>query len=303
MGARAFFLLLAAMSALALPSARAADALTHDKEFWRAIAKNDGKPPAGSSPRELAPELIADLGSTDAELRDGLAYDLLVHWIYQGGLTDDEVRPLMVTLLANLRAGIGERGTDSVFRRSCSALILSVVAARNNERQLPFLTPGEYRTLLDAALAYLADEKDERGFDPEKGWVHSVAHTADLLKFLVRDPRLTPANQTRVLDALRAKLHDAPEPYTHGEDERLARVVISLARHDGLDKESLDAWVRGITLDATFPEKPSPENLRLMTNARHLLTSLAAEISLDERPSDGLDFLRPLVREALRKMF
>ncbi len=133
--------------------------------------------------------------------------------------------------------------------------------------------------------------------------MHSVAHTADLLKFLVRDPRLTPADQTRVLDALRAKLHGAPEAYTHGEDERLTRVIIALARRADADKEALSAWMRGVTLDAAFPESPTPGNLRLTTNARHLLTSLWAEMSVDERPSAGLDSLRPIVHEALRKMF
>ncbi len=295
--------LLAATVSLAIPSARAADAPTHDKEFWRAVAKNEGKLPAGLQPRALAPELIDDLASTDAELRDGLAYDVLLLWIYKGALTPDEIRPLMSTLLANLRAGVGENDTDGVFRRSYSALILSLIVARNNEQPPPFLTPEEYRILLDAALAYLADEKDERGFDPQKGWVHSVAHTADLLKFLARDPRLTPADQTRVLDGLRAKLHAATAAYTHGEDERLARVVIALARRDDLDKEALSTWVQGVTLDATFLETPTPEGLRLTVNAHHLLTGLCAELSVDGRPSAGLDFLRPLVREALRKMF
>ena len=294
--------LLAAAAGLAILPARAADPTTHDKAFWRAIVKNDGKPPADLQPRDLAPELIADLASTDSELRDGLAYDLLVLWIYKGVLAPDEIRPLMHTLLGNLRAGIGESGTDGVITRSYSALILSIVVARNNEQQ-PFLSPEEYRTLLDAALAYLEGEKDERGFDPQKGWMHSVAHTADLLKFLARDLRLTPTDQQHILDALRAKLQSAPEPYTHGEDERLARVVIALARRADLDKEALTAWVQGVTLDATFPEKPTLENLRLTNNARHLLTSLAAEISLDERPSAGLGFLRPLVHDALKKMF
>ena len=286
---------------LTVTPARATDP-PHDKEFWRAVLKNDGQPPAGTSPREFAPELIADLGSTDAELRDGLAYGVLVLWIYQGASTDEEVRPLMATLLANLRAGVGERGTDGVFRRSYSALMLSVVVARHNERRA-FLTAEEYRTLLDAALAYLADEKDERGFDPVKGWVHAVAHTADLLKFLVRDPRLMPADQARVLDALHAELRVASQAYAHGEDERLAWVVLALARRVDPDKDALGAWVHALTLEAAFPEKSSPENLLLTVNARHLLTSLAAEISLDERPSDGLDFLRPLVREALKKTF
>ncbi len=161
-------LFLVVAAGLATPPARVTDPPTHDKEFWRAVSKDEGKVPAGLQPRALAPELIADLASTDSELRDRLAYDILVLWIYKGALMPDEVRPLMAPLLANLRVGIGETGTDGVFRRSYSALILSIIVARNNG-QGAFLTPEEYRTLLDAALAYLGGEKDERGFDPQKG--------------------------------------------------------------------------------------------------------------------------------------
>ena len=105
-----------------------------------------------------------------------------------------DLRPMILMLEANLRKGIGAIGTDGVLLRSFSALTLSVVAARDSEA--PFLSAEEYATLLDAALAYFHDERDTRGFDAAKGWMHSAAHTSDLLKFLARNPRL-PANLTR----------------------------------------------------------------------------------------------------------
>jgi uncharacterized protein DUF2785 len=60
--------------------------------------------------------------------------------------------------------------------------------------------------LLAAALAYLRDERDTRGFDPAKGWIHSTAHTADLVAALARNPQFTPADQTQARDAARALL-------------------------------------------------------------------------------------------------
>ena len=298
MFARIWLLLILAVIFLAPPTTTAKS--THDKDFWRAIAKNEGRSPGDLQPHDLAPELVEDLASPDSELRDVLAYDILVLWIYKGALTPDEVRPLMHNLLDGLRVRLGENGTDSVFRRSYSALILSVIAARNIDHA--FLSPEEYHALLDAALFYLEAEKDVRGFDSQKGWMHSVAHTADLLKFLARDPLLASVEQVRLLAALHAKLQGAPTLYECGEDERLARIVISLARRDPPEKGALTDWVKAVAADATFPERPTPENLRLLANTRHLLTSLWAEMSVDERPSAGLDFLRADVREALRQI-
>jgi hypothetical protein len=99
--------------------------------------------------------------------------------------------------------GIGSTGDESVLLRSFSALDLSMLAAHDLDK--PFLEPAAFRELLAAALDYLAREKDVRGFVPGSGWHHSTAHTADLLKFLARSPRLTPEDQSRILAGIGAK--------------------------------------------------------------------------------------------------
>src|SRR3989442_13187184 len=88
------------------------------------------------------------------------------------------------------------RGIVQLFLRAFSALDLSILAALDNQH--PFLDDAELAGLLSAALAYLAGEKDLRAFDTRHGWMHATAHTADLLKFLGRNPRLRPADQGRI---------------------------------------------------------------------------------------------------------
>jgi hypothetical protein len=178
--------------AVALAAGSIQPAAPHDKAYWRAIADARFEVPAGVTARELAPELLASLGDTDPELRDELTLSILTSWIYQKKLlSPEDLGPMIRTLESNLRKGVGETGTDGVLLRSFSALTLSVIAARENDA--PFLSDGEFGRLLDAALAYFHDERDTRGFDPSKGWMHSAAHTSDLLKFLARNARLPPA--------------------------------------------------------------------------------------------------------------
>jgi len=54
------------------------------------------------------------------------------------------------------------------------------------ERELktPFLGEETDTELLEAALEYLKDERDLRGFDEKKGWDSCDAHTADLIAAL-----------------------------------------------------------------------------------------------------------------------
>src|SRR5262245_1657641 len=155
----------------------------HSAAFWHQIAQNQYAVPAGADLGALTDELIDMLALPDPESRDEIAYSTLAAWIYQTRVIEPAaLRPVIDRLLVNLKDGVGERGTDRLFRRSFSALTLSVVVARDNAS--PFLTPGEFRRIEDAALAYLASEQDLRGYDPAVGWMHSAAHTADLLKFI-----------------------------------------------------------------------------------------------------------------------
>src|SRR5262249_37884909 len=157
----------------------------HDKAFWRAIAADKFHPPAGGSLPQLANELSDALASPDSEWRDDIAYSTLTSWIYEQHLLDTATLDSLVNRWTeDPKYHVGTAGTDDVFRRSFSALMLSVVVATDNAK--PFLTDERVHGLLDAALAYLAAEKDVRGYVEGKGWAHSAAHTSDLLKFLGR---------------------------------------------------------------------------------------------------------------------
>jgi hypothetical protein len=289
------------LSTLALVALLAVPA-PHDKAYWQAIAAHDFDPPAGTTAAALAPELVDNLASADPELRDDLSETILTAWIYRKKLLGpDDLRPLVATLRANLRAGIGETGTDTVLRRSFSALTLSIVAARDNEA--PFLTRAEHAALLDAAIEYLRDERDLRGYDADRGWIHSAAHTSDLLKFLARSDNLPRDGQARILAALAAKNRDAASAFVQGEDERMARVVISIVRRADFDRDAFTAWLDRVRESAAFPRDVSTASLRAQQNARHLLTALFAALTADDRPSDGAAAARALVQDTLKKLF
>jgi hypothetical protein len=260
----------------------AAEPPGHPPEFWRQIKRAGLAVPVGEDPLRLILELSDALGSPDPEMRDGFAYEIPAAWIYEKRLLGpDELRVLLRKWTANLRVGIGETGRDSVLLRSFSALDLSVLAA--HDLQSPFLTTAEFESLLGDALAYLGEERDVRGYTPPVGWRHSCAHTADLLKFLARNPHLKTGDQARILDAVRAKISRVGDPvYVWGEDERLARTIVSLVRRADFDAALVDPWLAGF---AALHEKawsetlPDPALLAADRNAANLLKSLHTFLS------------------------
>src|SRR5882757_5051674 len=188
----------------AIATIRTVEAQTaHGKEYWRGIAAKRYEVPEGERAFGLAKELSGYLKSSDAELRDDLAYSILAEWIlHKGVFSKDELLALEEEWRGNLKAGIGNSETDSVLGRSFSALCLAAIAER--ELKTPFLGEERYRKLLAAAESYLKEERDLRGFDPVKGWIHATAHTADLLAALVRHRLFTKQDQAAVLEIGRA---------------------------------------------------------------------------------------------------
>jgi len=200
----------------------------HDKAFWQAIAANKFAPPADASLPALLDELTGFLASPDPELRDDIGYTTLAQWIYRLRIVPvNERRRLIGMWTTNLTRDIGEQGTPTVLRRSSSALALGPLAILDNEA--PYLERDEFDRLLTATLAYLKDERDVRGFDPAMGWMHSVAHTGDLLKFLARSRHLRVEQQAAILGGISAKFSATGTVLIDGEDERVARAVLSIA--------------------------------------------------------------------------
>ncbi len=213
-----------------------------DEAFWRAIFEQDCAVPEGYTVLDLAPELVADLASTDPRLRDELAGPILAIWIERGGFTADNLRGLAMHLVMNLSVGLGEVKGDGVFQRSASALALSKIVARDNKRH--FFSQNEVDNLFHWSLDYLREERDLRGFVGKKGWAYALPQTAELLGTLARNRHLTLSDLETLLMSIADKLA-APTSYTlaNDEDDRLVAVIWTVLQRQLVALPFLVAWL------------------------------------------------------------
>lgn len=254
----------------------------HDRSFWQAIAKNQFAVPEHESADALAHELSGLLASPDPELRDDLAYSILSTWIYRRNSPIST--PTLISLTedwrGNLKGGLGESGTNSVLKRSFSALCLAAMAER--EAKLPFMGPDRYHQLLGEAVTYLQAERDLRGYDAKLHWIHATAHTADLLAALAESPLLTKQEAASILAAVAARLSTATEVYTQGEQDRLAAAVVAVIRRNDFDSSGFAPWLERIrSEDRDVWTATTPDSLARYQNHNYMLQALIVRISLE----------------------
>jgi hypothetical protein len=284
---RGLALLVAVACWLAVADPTAA-AQTRSREEWIALAKGGFVVPPGQTAAGLLIEMNALLASPDPVLRDEVAYGAAEKWIVREKVVaPEDLRRLQALWSANLDDGLGTTGDDLVFKRSFSTLCLSLIAAR--DVSTPFLSAEEVQRFFDRLLYYFARERDLRGYDPVRGWMHTPAHTADAFKFLARNPHFAPANLERLLAAVRAKLEAAGTVFVWGENDRIAWALHAAVRRPDAELAAFDAWTARWQQDHTALWAAGPQvdpvQFARVENARQILRSLAAILAMEPSPT------------------
>ena len=278
---------------------------SRDRADWIALAKSGFALADGRSALDVLLEMDALLGSPDPILRDEVAFSAAERWILrERRLTPDQLRRLLQIWTKNLDEGLGGTGDDRVFKRSFSALSLSLIAAR--DLTAPFLDGPEVQAFFDRTLDYFERERDLRGFDATRGWMHTVAHTADVLKYLARNPKLASGSHVRLLAAVRVKIESSDAVFVWGDNDRVALALHAVVRRNDADSAALASWIEHWmseyqTLWAGGPHVDARRFARV-ENARQVLRSLFVALSNDSQPTPNGDAAREAVLAALAKM-
>lgn len=278
-----------------------------DKAFWQAIRDDEYHVPAGHSVAALTSELLSYLGSTDPDLREDAAYQILAEWIDRGSYSHAEMWEMATRMQRNLEIGLGEREDDTVFLRAYSSLILAELVYHDLTH--PAFSAAEIHRILDHALAYLPGEQDLRGFVPQKHWAHAVAHMADCLMALSRHQHVGGADLMRILDTIAERITArVAHVYIYDEELRLARPVMAALQRGLLDLPALSAWLDRLVHPAergSWGESTDPHAGRdaAETCARHNTRSFLYGLDFQLRTPGfaGLTHVnqRPAVADAL----
>ena len=266
--------------------------------FWQQVVRDGLRVPTERPLADMTAELTTMLGSIDPELRDGIAYPTLATWIGRG-VYDDLLSGLGDGMVAGLAVGLGEQGTDSVFRRAFSVLLLAGCLSRNNE--VDRLSADKILEWGDRLAAWYVREQDLRAYVPGQGWAHAIAHGADALAALAASPHLHKPELTVLLDVIADRvLLPVQQVFTSGEPDRLAAATMTVLRRNVVPLSVLEPWVARLAGVAARPPHRDVDPFLTTGNPETFLRALYLALSLAPRqPTCRADLLLNLV-DALR---
>lgn len=266
--------------------------------YWKQVLERGLQVPSDRSLDDLTAELTAMLGSPDPALRDGTAYPALATWIDRG-VYDELLVGLGDGMAAGLEVGLGESGTDTVFRRAFSVLVLATVVERDTAERL---VPGEQVLRWgDRIVSWYLRERDVRGYVPGKGWAHAVAHGADAVATLAGSPHFRVTELTVLLDVLADRVLLDDTPLTAGEPDRIALAVMAILRRNLVPTKIVEPWLRRLAAHANpHVLRGDRDPYRETNNVQQLLRALYLLLAVSPSPpADKADVVLATV-EALK---
>lgn len=233
---------------------------------------------------QLIDQMLEHIGYPEDELRDKLNYRLFIELLSTQIFSKQQMKQLTLTLRESdfLFLHIGEKGTDSVFTRSFSALWLTGLLYV--DVQVPFLTTEEAIETLHACSPYLNREKDVRGFLNTKGWALAITHGADLSSAIVSHPSFELKLAPILLEGIKTSLWKE-EVFTNDEDERFIQIIEKLILKE-YPETILIEWVEQVFDKLEFTLMTTgytPNYFAARTNTLHFMKSLYFQLKFTKK--------------------
>jgi hypothetical protein len=239
---------------------------------------------------ELLEAMLQFIGDPDPVLRDELICEAFYEWVNDQVVLGHETLMRLLDVLQDeehLFKGIGQSGTDSVYTRTFSVLIIGQVLVRHSVE--PFLSNEKIASVFDRLLEYYISERDYRGFTSPQGWAHAAAHGADAFDAIVQCPECDEMKMEAILEAFTKMLNNGAWVFQDEEDERMARPVYRAILSGKLSLAKLTSWLEMLSDNNAGVADMMAYRDRI--NSKHFVRSLYFKVLTLGGPEDLVEVL------------
>lgn len=190
---------------------------------------------------------VYHLADVNSAIRDELCYNVLAQAILEGVLTREQIR-WIIEFFRKTEALFYqiEQQDESTVYRSFIALVWAVLVQVDGDETSHYyevMYPVERQYIFVSSWLYLKKERDMRGYVEEYGWVHAIAHGADLLAAVVAHPLFRMESSEEILNALVTVLQRMEQPFVDEEEMRLGLVIVAGLLNGKITQSHLANWI------------------------------------------------------------
>ncbi len=226
----------------------------------------------GYDNNQLADKLLKHIGHPDSHIRDDLIYPCLAHLFHDKHLGERELADYLNVILDknHLMYDMKNKYEHSVLTRSFSLLQL-VVLIRVHRRD-HIIDQATITYAFNRFLTYFHKETIFKGYADDVGWIHTIAHSADVMDEFMQVSRFKEDELKTMLEAVSEKMRRRNHIYAFNEDERMVVAIKSGLTRNILSEDYILDWIDRF---ASTPEITEiPDGVYLNNNIKHLLRSL-----------------------------
>jgi hypothetical protein len=247
---------------------------------------------------ELLHLLMDHIGEKDAEIRDGLVYPNLAHLLNDKHFDEDQLNDIATDLISEqyLTFDIENYVDYSVLTRSFSVLQLAVLVHVHNRDHV--IHGKIIQNLFTKFLKYFTMEEDVRGYNEEVGFMHSIAHSADLFAQLMQVEFFHEKEIKTMFTVIIDKYQTKDFFFMYDEDERMVNAIMNGLQREILDQEFIEGWIDSF---ANY-KKPKnwPQAYYITNNVKVFLRSLYFRVLDHEKYGFVAEKIKKVLQEKVK---
>jgi hypothetical protein len=235
----------------------------------------------GYDVKKVIDETLPFIGHHDPKVRDDLVYPVLAHLFHDHHLSETDFEHYLDLLISDdyLCYDLENKESYSVLKRSFTVLQLVIVCFVHRRDHI--INEDKINQLLKRFLDYYKKESILTGYDPQVGWIHTIAHSADLFSQLVQVEHYKEKDILDIFEVIQDKMMNDHHDFICSEDERSVVAIKKALDLNRINQEHVLSWLDGFIIkdkDMIYPNKMILEN-----SIKRFLRSLYFSIYKDEK--------------------
>lgn len=232
---------------------------------------------------KLAYDLIENIGDVDPIVRDEIIYPNLAHLLYDKHFTEEQLSNITRELISDrfLHFDIDNDIELSVLVRSFTTLQLAILVHVHNRDQV--LDEELMNEVYFRFLDYFNKEENLEGYREGVGFMHSIAHAADLFGQMVKVELYREDKIRSIFKAISKKFKTSEHFFMYDEDERMTNAIFNALERGIVGKEFMIGWIHDFSSYKKIDKYP--EAYFLTNNIKILLRSIYFRALKEEKYS------------------